>query len=128
MKRRQFLQKVDLYRVKVAPNQQAVDSKMVISRKFVIIGLIGDIFTHFITIVTKIRRRLTSSWRMSRGALIGIEVKASATFHSSDFKGLRKLSGICGDDLKLGVVMYDGTKVVPFGNRLFAAPIACLWA
>ncbi len=62
------------------------------------------------------------------GALVGIEVKASATVHASDFKGMRKLLDICGDDLKLGIVMYDGTKVVPFGDRLFAAPVSCLWA
>ena len=62
-----------------------------------------------------------------RGALIGIEVKASATVQATDFKGIRKLIDICGDDLKLGVVLYDGTRVVPFGDRLFAAPISCLW-
>ena len=62
------------------------------------------------------------------GALVGIEVKASATVHASDFKGIRKLLQICDDDLKLGLVLYDGTKVVPFGNRLFAAPMSCLWA
>src|SRR6267154_6632151 len=50
------------------------------------------------------------------GALVGIEVKASATVHASDFKGMRKLLDICGDDLKLGLVLYDGTKVVPFGD------------
>jgi uncharacterized protein len=61
------------------------------------------------------------------GALVGVEVKASATVHASDFKGIKKLLDICGDDLKLGIVMYDGTKVVPFGDRLFAAPISCLW-
>ncbi len=63
-----------------------------------------------------------------QGALIGIEVKASATVHASDFKGMRKLLDIYGDNLKLGLVMYDGTKAVPFGNRLFAAPISSLWA
>ena len=62
-----------------------------------------------------------------QGALVGIEVKASATVHASDFKGMRKLLDICGDDLKLGLVLYDGTKIVPFGDRLFAAPISCLW-
>lgn len=62
------------------------------------------------------------------GALIGIEVKASATVHTSDFKGIRKLSEVCADDLKLGVVLYDGTKVVPVGDRIFAAPISCLWS
>jgi predicted AAA+ superfamily ATPase len=62
-----------------------------------------------------------------QGALVGIEVKASATVHSADPKGIRKLLNVCGDDLKLGVVLYDGTNVVPFGDRLFAAPVSCLW-
>lgn len=61
------------------------------------------------------------------GAMVGIEVKASATVRANDFKGIRKLKNICGDNLKLGVVLYDGTKTVPFGDRLFAAPISCLW-
>jgi hypothetical protein len=62
-----------------------------------------------------------------RGATVGIEVKASATVYGSDFKGIRKLLANRGDDLKLGVVLYDGTTVVPFGDRLFAAPLSCLW-
>ncbi len=61
------------------------------------------------------------------GATIGIEVKAGATVRASDFKGIRKLAAICGGDLKLGVVLYDGTQIVPFGDRLFAAPFSCLW-
>jgi len=63
-----------------------------------------------------------------RGAMVGIEVKASATVRSSDFKGIRKLLQNCGVDLKLGVVLYDGETIVPFGDRLFAAPISCLWS
>jgi uncharacterized protein len=61
------------------------------------------------------------------GAVIGIEVKASATVNWGDFKGLRKLAGACGDEFKLGVVFYDSGTTVPFGDRLFAAPISCLW-
>jgi predicted AAA+ superfamily ATPase len=61
------------------------------------------------------------------GALVGIEVKASATVNNGDFKGLRKLADACGDDFKLGLVLYDGEKGVPFGDRLFAAPLSCLW-
>jgi predicted AAA+ superfamily ATPase len=60
-------------------------------------------------------------------ALVGIEVKAASTVNAADFKGLRKLAAACGDDFKLGVVLYDGETVVSFGNRLFAAPISCLW-
>lgn len=62
------------------------------------------------------------------GLLAGIEVKASATVRASDFKGLRTLSEVCGDRFAFGAVLYDGEDVVPFGERLAAAPISCLWA
>ena len=62
------------------------------------------------------------------GALVGIEVKASATVNAGDFKGLRKLAEACGDNFKLGVVLYDAGRPVPFGDRLVAAPMSCLWA
>jgi hypothetical protein len=61
------------------------------------------------------------------GALVGIEVKAGATVNTSDFKGLRKLAAACGDEFKLGLVLYDGETAVPFGHRLYAAPLSCLW-
>jgi len=62
------------------------------------------------------------------GAVVGIEVKAAATVGAGDFRGLRKLAVACGDELRLGVVLYDGVQVVPFGGRMFAAPVSCLWA
>ena len=61
------------------------------------------------------------------GELVGIDVKASATVKTGDFKGLRKLAGATGDALRLVVVLYDGTHTVPFGDRLFAAPVSCVW-
>jgi predicted AAA+ superfamily ATPase len=61
------------------------------------------------------------------GSVVGIEVKASATVNTSDFKGLRKLAEACGADFRSGLVLYDGDRSVPFGDRLFAAPLACLW-
>jgi predicted AAA+ superfamily ATPase len=61
------------------------------------------------------------------GAVVGIEVKAAATVLAGDFKGLRKLAAACGSALKAGIVLYDGETLVPFGRRLFAAPVSCLW-
>lgn len=46
---------------------------------------------------------------------------------TGDFKGLRKLAEACGRDFKLGIVLYDGEQIVPFGERMVAAPVACLW-
>jgi hypothetical protein len=62
------------------------------------------------------------------GAIVGIEVKAAATVTGADFKGLRKVANACGNDFKLGAVLYDGDTIVPFGERLYAAPVSCLWA
>lgn len=62
-----------------------------------------------------------------RGALVGLEVKAAATVNTGDFKGLRKLAHASRNRFMLGAVLYDGESTVSFGERLFAAPISCLW-
>ncbi len=59
--------------------------------------------------------------------VVGIEVKSSATVTSGDFSGLRKLADACGKRFTLGLVLYDHDTLVPFGERLFAAPISTLW-
>lgn len=61
------------------------------------------------------------------GTIVGIEIKASASVAFSDFAGLRTLAQACGDRFAYGVVLYDSTDVVPFGDRLAAAPFSALW-
>lgn len=61
------------------------------------------------------------------GLIAGIEVKASATVKPSDFAGLRTLAAACGDRFACGVVLYDSTDLVPFGDSLAAAPMSALW-
>jgi hypothetical protein len=61
------------------------------------------------------------------GALVGIEVKSSATVASTDFKGLRALADAAGRRFHRGIVLYTGAEVVPFGQRLHAVPIEALW-
>lgn len=62
------------------------------------------------------------------GALVGIEVKAAATVTGRDFKGMRKLAEASGDAFRLGVVLYDGEAVIPFGERMYAAPVSWVWS
>lgn len=61
------------------------------------------------------------------GRLVGIEVKASGTVTSSDFKGLRALQELTGNRFYRGVVLYTGGQVIPFGERLHAVPLSSLW-
>ncbi len=62
------------------------------------------------------------------GDLIGLEVKAAATVTSHDFKGLRKVAAASGSAFKAGWVLYDGDKILPFGDKLAAVPLSCLWS
>ncbi len=61
------------------------------------------------------------------GMIAGIEVKASATVKAGDFLGMRALAEACGDRFAFGAILYDSADVVPFGDRLAAAPLSCLW-
>ena len=62
------------------------------------------------------------------GGIVGIEVKASATVQGRDFKGMERLADAVREAFQLGMVLYDGPRVIPFGERMFAVPLSCLWA
>ena len=61
------------------------------------------------------------------GNLVGIEVKASATVHAHDFKGLRALAEMTDKRFLRGIVLYTGTENIPFGESLTALPVQRLW-
>ncbi len=60
--------------------------------------------------------------------IMGVEVKASATAKPEDFRGLQRLRDTTGVAFKTGLVLYGGDQIIPFGDRLFAAPVSCLWS
>ena len=62
------------------------------------------------------------------GRIAAIEVKASATVGSSDFKGLELLRDRLKDRFLHGVVLYLGEKILSFGDRLTAVPVPALWS
>lgn len=61
------------------------------------------------------------------GKIIGIEVKGSTQVTPNDFKGMRSLQEKAGNKFIMGVVLYAGSQIVPFGETLFAMPISSLW-
>ena len=62
------------------------------------------------------------------GQITGIEVKASATVESKDFKGLRHLQETEAEIFQRGIVLYTGREIVPFGKDLWAIPLSVWWA
>jgi predicted AAA+ superfamily ATPase len=65
---------------------------------------------------------------LSGRRILGIEVKASAAPGSDDARHLAWLRDRAGDAFTCGVVLHTGPRVFSLGDRLWAAPIASLWA
>jgi hypothetical protein len=63
----------------------------------------------------------------AQGKLLGIEVKASAMVNADDFRHLRAVGEWLGERWAGGIVLYTGTTLSPFGVKLWAMPISCLW-
>lgn len=61
------------------------------------------------------------------GAIVGIEVKAGATAHPGDFKGLARLREATGRRFVCGIVLHDGDRIQQVGPKLFAMPVGALW-
>jgi predicted AAA+ superfamily ATPase len=79
-------------------------------------------------------------WRSARGreidilaeaerALVGVEVKASATVTSDDFRHLRWFAGEGPGSTRefVGIVIYLGDYPLQFGPGLFALPLSVFW-
>jgi uncharacterized protein len=61
------------------------------------------------------------------GEIAGVEVKAGATVDREDFAGLRNLRDKLNTRFTCGVVLYTGERTLPFGDRIWAVPLAGLW-
>ncbi|PHS20101.1 MAG: AAA family ATPase [Kangiella sp.] len=65
----------------------------------------------------------------TNGDIIGIEVKASASIKTQDFRGLKKLAEFSGKKFQRGILFYSGTDILPFhqdGNEFYALPIGLM--
>jgi predicted AAA+ superfamily ATPase len=61
------------------------------------------------------------------GAIVGIEVKAGATVKGEHFRGLAALRERLGNRFVGGVVLNTSQRALPFGDRLWSAPVSALW-
>jgi hypothetical protein len=61
------------------------------------------------------------------GRVVALEVKAGQTPKREWFRWLGHMRDVLGDRYLAGVVLYGGQHVLPFGDRLMAAPISALW-
>ncbi|RLP55160.1 MAG: hypothetical protein D6160_07990 [Ketobacter sp.] len=59
---------------------------------------------------------------------IAMETKLSATVRKSDFRGIERFARHVEQHFHSGILFYDGDHVLPFGEKLWAVPIACMWS
>lgn len=64
----------------------------------------------------------------SDGKLAAIEAKGRDSVDISDFKGLQELQRQIENDFICGVILYRGSKIIPFDERLWAVPIDKMWS
>jgi predicted AAA+ superfamily ATPase len=62
------------------------------------------------------------------GSVSAIEVKAAATVHERDFRGVNHLKDKLGTRFNAGALLYTGASTVHFGDRLAAVPLSGLWS
>ena len=60
--------------------------------------------------------------------LIAVEVKVAESVNAKDFQGIDAFAKKAPNRFRLGIVLYDGDRIVPFGEQKLAVPIACLWS
>lgn len=56
-----------------------------------------------------------------------VELGEVDAVRGEDFRGLHELARLADRRFRIGVILYLGRKVVPFGNNLYAVPMAALW-
>lgn len=61
------------------------------------------------------------------GEIACVEIKHAAQVSAKHFRGLKSVRDQWGQRFRAGTVLYNGTEVVPFGDRLFAVPVGALW-
>ena len=62
------------------------------------------------------------------GTMLGIEVKASETIHSDDFKHFEGFQEMHPGVDFAGVVLYAGNDVIRKNEKLCAIPMSCMWS
>lgn len=74
------------------------------------------------------RREIDFIIERDDGAILGVEVKASATATKDDFKHLKWFGDkIAKGRLFIGIVLYSGESALSFGDNLWAVPFGAMW-
>lgn len=63
------------------------------------------------------------------GKILAVEVKSGLTIKKSDFKHIEWFrQNLVKDKTVIGLILYTGNDIIPFGANLWAIPYSCLWA
>jgi uncharacterized protein len=61
------------------------------------------------------------------GRIAALEIKTGQTAKPEWFRWLGQMRDTLGEKFMAGIALYAGHEVLPFGDRLIAAPISALW-
>ncbi len=61
------------------------------------------------------------------GRVIGVEVKSAASANAQDFKGLKHLRELLGEQFLAGFVLHTGQQALAWDPQLMSLPLSMLW-
>ncbi len=76
---------------------------------------------------TSSRQEVDFLLESQRGEIVAIEVKSTSKISAKNFRNLEVLKSDLAEKFKCGIVLHLGENAVPFGDQLYALPLASLW-
>lgn len=62
-------------------------------------------------------------------SFLAMEIKSGLTIDKSDFKHIKWFAeNLAKDKSVVGIILYSGENIIPFGGNLWAIPFHCLWS
>jgi predicted AAA+ superfamily ATPase len=63
-----------------------------------------------------------------QGRVVAVEVKSSQAVRAEDFEAMRDLAEMLKSRFVCGVLLHDGSHILPFAKNLWTAPLSSLWS
>jgi predicted AAA+ superfamily ATPase len=74
------------------------------------------------------RREVDVLAELANGRIIALEVKAARSISRKDFLGMNYLRELLGERFLCGIVLYTGSDVQQYGDRVYSAPLCSIWS
>ena len=89
----------------------------------------ADDIYHLYQYRDRVKREIDFIIESGDKSILAIEVKSGVTVKNSDFKHIEFFrDNLAKKKTVIGIILYAGDEILPFGKNLWAIPFDCMWA